>query len=428
MYRYLILIVLFLTICFSCSNDENVFSPSEGFVDSNVNFKLIDTITFKMSTFKIDSFATDLYNTILVGKYEDEFFGKVVCNGYVNFVPNNFSLDEEAVFDSIVVNLAYKSYYYNDTLNLKKIKIYELEERFKYRYGESNFYNTTNFETSNLIGEKSFYPKIGKDSLTVTLSNDFGENLFNRIRSGGINDIEELSLFLKGLKIVPDDSENSAILSFDVTSSYLRFYYSLPDEIEEAKFYDFVYSDLYTNRNHFTQVVCDRTGTILPTDFITQRNEINSQSLGNQTFIQAGEGIVTKIRFPNFKESIQNMNINGTIFKADLKIPIKNNSYNDNLYISDSLRVFIVNQNNDLISEMSYAKLINEDEEFNRRYYNVSVESFLKSSLTNNNYTNYGIILIPINYSSSVTRLVLNDNYNSSAKSKLYLTYLTYGN
>jgi hypothetical protein len=424
-----VLFLSILVVTISCSKqDLSFYTPSNEFISSNVKFQIIDTISFKMSTFKIDSLATDLYNKILVGKYDDPYFGAVKCNGFIHFTPVTYSYDDEAVFDSIVLNLGYSGYYYNDTLLQKRIKVYQLDKRLSYRNGQRNFYNTSNFPASTLIGEKAFYPRISKDSVKITLSPSFGQNLFNKIRDGVINNNEELNQNFKGLKVTPVDNENASIISFDVNNSYLRFYYSDPDEPGEAKYYDYKYTDFTTNRNHFTQISTDRSGTLLPVSFSNQENEIGSTTTNNLTFIQGGEGIVTKIRFPHFKESMYNLNQKGTLYKANLKIPLNNVYFSKKLFTSDSLRVFVVDQNNVIITETKNAHIKKEDPEFNKTYLSLFVEPFLENTLKINSYRNYGLILLPYDYGSATTRLILNDNKNGNEKSKLKITYLTYDN
>lgn len=424
-------IILLLSIfsLLSCSKeDDTSLTPSTNYINSDVKFQIIDTISFNMTTFKIDSLATDVFDNILVGKYNDFHFGEVISNGYINFFPSSYYIDDDAVLDSVVLNLSYSGYFYNDTLQQKNIKIHELNKKLDYRNNQYNFYNTTNFEVSNLIGERTFYPRISKDSIKVTLNNSFGSNLFNKIKNGEINNDNELSQFFKGLKISPGDNENASMISFKSNSSYIRFYYSTSDDPDEVEIYDFTYKDSETNRNHYSEIYSNRTGTSLPINFNNQENELNSINTNNLTYIQAGEGIVTKISLPNFKKSIENLNSNGTIYKAELKIPLNNNYYSKKLFTSDSLRVFIINQNNEIIGETRNAQIKREDPEFNSTYINMRIESFLESSLNINYYKNYGLMLIPYNYGSETTRLILNDNYNMNEKSKLKITYLTYGN
>ncbi|OYU80720.1 MAG: hypothetical protein CFE23_08350 [Flavobacterium sp. BFFFF1] len=423
-----ILYVLFGCLAFtSCSKDGiSFFSPSSEFVDSNIRLQVIDTFSFKMATFKLDSIVTDIYDNILVGRYHDAQFGDVECSGFITFVPDQFDLPDDAVFDSLVINLGYAGYFYNDTLSQKRLRIYELSKKLDYQNGQVNFYNTSDFPSANLIGERTFFPRISKDSITTKLSDSFGNNLFLKIRNGIINNAEELGDYFKGLKISPGDDENASIISFSVDKSYFRFYYSVPDEPTEVKTYDFKYKDFNTNRNHFTKVVCNREGTVLPMNFLNQETEVATNTTGHLAFVQGGEGIVTKFTFPNFKATMDELNLDGDIYKASLKIPLSNDYFSETLFTGDSLRVYVVGRNNEFLSESKRAVVKIEDPEFDEKYISVPVELFLENTLIRNEFKDYGLVLVPLNAGSVTTRLVLNDNNHPSKKAKLNFTYLTY--
>jgi hypothetical protein len=166
-FFYLMLIGIILSSC--VKEETDFFSPSGDFVNSNLELSVIDTISFKMSTIKLDSIITDVNGKILVGKYNDPVFGVIVASGYVDYAPDEYEIDDEAVFDSVVLNLPYSKYFYNDTLQQKTIKIEELAKTIRFRSEQYNFYNTTNIQTTNLIGQRSFYPRVNlKDSIKTT--------------------------------------------------------------------------------------------------------------------------------------------------------------------------------------------------------------------------------------------------------------------
>jgi len=418
----------------SCSEENTTyFTPSDEFITSNVAFKIVDTISFTMSTFKIDSLATDVYSKILVGQYNDAYFGKTTASGYAYFVPSSYYIDNSYVYDSIVLNLKYSGYFYNDTLLQKNIKVYHLDKKIRYRNGQTNFYNTNEIATTELIGQRTFYPRIYKDSIKITLDNSFGASLFDKIKTGVINSNDELNEYFKGLKITPSSDEEASIISFNVASSYIRFYYSNPSDPGTPLYYDFKYTDFTTNRNHFSQIKSDRTGTSLPVDFLNQEDEISSESLSNLTYIQGGVGITTKITFPHFKETMYDLG--GIIYKADLKIPLDNNLFNKKVYTGDSLRVFVVDLNNEVVSSLidSNGNTVNayvkkDDPEFNETYLNVSITPFLQSTINLNYYKDYGLILLPFDYGIKTDRLLLNGNKHPQNKAKLKLTLLNYDN
>lgn len=435
--KYLLLIIFgFITTFYSCSpnEDPDFFTPSDGFVDSNVKFSYLDTMSFKMSTFKMDSLATDLDNKLLVGQYIDPFLGKTTSHAFVNFTPVQYSLPDDAIFDSIVLNLKYSDYSYGDTLISKKIKVFELDENLNYLNGQGNFYNVSDFDINNILGERFYTPKASKDSIKITLNNSFGQNLFYKIKNGIISDVEELKNHYKGIKISPDESENGSIISFDVRLCYIRFYYHLDGYEDEVKYYDFRYFDFETNRNYFSQIYSDRTGTILPVNFSNQEDEVQSDLTNNLTYIQSGVGLVTKIYLPNFKERYDNLNFEGFLYKSELEIPINKNLYSDKTKIPDSLRVFLIDRNNQVINTLKdkqgkdvIARVNYENSEFNEINLNVPINRFIELTLNNNAiYKDYGVILIPFNYGSKVDRIIINGNQNPIRKSKLILTHLRY--
>jgi hypothetical protein len=317
--KYIFLSFLGIILITSCSNELTSFNPSEDFINSNVKFSVIDTITFKMSTLKLDSIITDVDNQILIGKYEDPHLGIIKSSGFIDYVPEDYDIDDNAVFDSIVLNLPYSGYFYNDTLLQKKIKVEELNRIIRFRNGQSSYYNTTNIATTNLIGQRTFYPRIkAKDSIKIPLEYSVGLNLFNKIRDGNIENQEDLKLFFKGLKISPDETENASIIGFSASSSYMRFYYSFPDEPGEVKSYDFVYNSSEGVNKYFSQISSDRSATVLP-NFTDNEVEFSPTNSNPFSYVNSGVGIVTKISFPHFNESIENLNQSGMIYKANLK-------------------------------------------------------------------------------------------------------------
>jgi hypothetical protein len=257
--------------------------------------------------------------------------------------------------------------------------------------------------------------------------------LFNKIRDGDISNLEDLKLIFKGIKISASDAENASIIGFNAVNSYIRFYYSIPDEPGEAKYVDFGYNDYGGINKYFTQIYSDRTNTVFP-DFINTETEFFPSNATPFAYVHSGVGIFTKFSFPYFQESISNLNQAGLIYKANLRIPIKNTSYSRNLYTPDSVQVFVVDQNNDILRTLDdgYSQAVGyvkQDEPgINEKYLEVPISSFLKTALNAPLYKNYGLIIVPFDYNTSTTRMILNSNTNSDEKTKLILTYLNYEN
>jgi hypothetical protein len=412
---------------------DDAYDPGDGFTESNVRVVAIDTFGVTMSTFRYDSIINQGQSRVLVGRYSDPYFGIVKASAFADFTPETYSLDEEAVFDSIVVSLKYDGFYYNDTLLQKTIKVQELAKEIRFRNNQSYFYNTSDVEAnSTIIGEKTFYPRISNDSLTIRLTDAFGQNLFNKIQSNIINDQEQFTDYFKGLKIAPDDTEDASIIGFNIAHTYIRMYYSFPDQSSsESEYMDLNYRST-TDKKFFSKIESDRNGTPLQ-NVNGQENESSSESLNNLTYIQSGIGITTKITFPNIRDIRYINNNNGSIFKANLKVKLNNAYYDKKVHPGDSLYVYVLDQNNDILAPLYNAGgdqvagyIDYSNEEINEVYLYVPVEDFLEKVITNSTYLNYGLALIPLHFNSTTERLILNGENNSDYESRLELTYIIY--
>ena len=419
----------------SCDNESDAFEAGQDFTQSNIKVVQIDTFGLNMSTFRYDSITTSGYDRIMVGRYADPYFGKVKATGFIDFLPETYYIDDAAVLDSVVLNMPYDGFYYNDTLQSKTIKIQELTKEIRFKNDQSYFYNTSDVAASNtVIGQKTFKPRISRDSLTVTLNYNFGQNLFSKIQNSIINDAEQFTDYFKGFKISADDTEDAAIMGFTASTSYVRMYYKIPGEESTAvQYIDLVYNS-GTNPKHFSRIESDRAGTLLQ-NLTGQENEATTSSLNNYAFIQAGIGITTKFTFPSIREiaTVNSGNGNGDIFKANLKIKIQNANYSKNLYTSDSLYIYVIDQNNDYVSRLTdsasnpvMAYVDKQDVENNEVYLVAPVEVFLTNAINNADYAKYGIILVPVNFNSTTERLILNGEKNTNYKSRLELTYVIY--
>lgn len=432
---YSALLLLAILVFTACDNDSltKTFTTGEDFTQSNINIIQIDTFTMKMSTFKFDSITSEGNSRILVGRYTDPAFGIVKAAGFVDYMPSTYTIDQLAVFDSVVLNLPYGNFYYNDTLARKTIKVQELTKEIRFKNNQYYFYNTSTVTASaTVIGQKTFLPRISKDSLTVTLSNAFGQNLFSKLKSHIINDQEQFTDYFKGIKISADDSEDASIIGFNAATSYIRLYYTMP-EATSSNYIDLVYNSYAGVQKFFSHIEGDRNGTLLQAIGGNQENELASAATNNLCYIQSGIGITTKITFPNLR-NISTINDNkGSIFKANVRLKISKQYYNDNMYPGDSLYVYVVDQNNDLVAPLADAAGNNvigyidyATAETNDVYITAPVETYLEKVLNDNLYLKYGLIFLPKDFNSSTKRLILNGENNSEYKSRLELTYITY--
>jgi hypothetical protein len=423
-----ITIVGFLIIS-NCSSDEfTSLSVGEAFTNTNIRVLSIDTFSIELSTMKFDSLVTTSQGRLLLGQYHDDYAGTVRASTYFRVHPNSYYLDDDAVLDSVGLILEYDNYFYNDTTQTSTINIHKLQEKLSsengYLYNASQF----NYQT-NSLGNKSFEAEPNSDSLYVTLDYNFGLDIFNDIKDNLITDEEALYQKLKGFYIEPGNTDNSAIVGFSPPGSYLRFFYSIPNELEDTEStYDFNLDSETTA--YFNNIQSNVSGLPLE-DITSQEYNLISTASNNICYNQSGTGYATRIRFPTI-ENIYDINDEGTILDATLYIQPTFSSYSEIQPIADVLELYTVDQNNNLSLQVSnsanfvYAYFQSDDSEYNNQVYAVSVLDYLDNKLNQEPKIDDALIIIPEDYNYTVNKLLLNDSEASNYKTKLVITYAIY--
>ncbi|MRI01193.1 DUF4270 family protein [Kriegella sp. EG-1] len=412
----------------SCSNEylnSSDFEAGELFTDSNIRVVQFDTMTTILSTMKFDSVITSQSSRMLIGRYEDPVFGSVSSSSYVEMLPASYTIDTEAVYDSIVFIIRYDNYYYNDTLQENTIHIKKVKEKLN-PADDNNFYNTSSIDYEDEdVGIFTYTPRpIESDSILIKLSDSLGLDLFENLQDKNLINYDEFINHFKGLTLRPDDLDNSSIIGFSLASE-MRIYYSIEEDIEtEQYFTQFTINTSSTPTPFFNQIIAEEPNEYL--NSITDiENVLYSEDAEDQSFIQSGIGITTRIEFPHIK-SVYNIQGQGTLLDATLRIKPKEASYNDELILRDTLSVYIVDQNNVLTSATSMSAILNrENQEFNDIYYELQLSSYLEELLVTEKENTDALILLPYDYTSTVDRFVL-DVDNSNTGTQLELTYAIY--
>ncbi len=427
--RYLFLFIL-VTCLNSCNKDisELTLRIGEDYVSSDTKVYFIDTLTVKSSTFQFDSLIVSSANRLLIGAYKDEVFGKTHSKGYIQLVNSIYNIDDDAVYDSIALILNYDKYFYNDTIPSQQFKVFELLENIE--PDDISYYNTTDFSyNSTPIAIKSFLSRPYKnDSLDIKISDVFGITLFNRIKNNDINNDEEFLDKYKGLLVEANENINTSVLGFS-KDSFLRMYYTINDEIESIeKTIDFTFN----SSNTFNQISSDKTGTHFET-IVDQETFLPSLETDNNSFIQSGTGILTKIDIPYIK-SLNDISGEGVVIDAKLKFTLKQYTYSDNLFTRDSLQVFIIDRKSSVLGDLTTVDgttpvrsvIENKNSEFETDLYVIDIKKFidLKQAET---YQEYYLAIYPQNFNSSVDRYIFNgEQASDDLRMKLELTYIVY--
>ncbi|MDO1511730.1 DUF4270 family protein [Maribacter confluentis] len=421
----------------SCSQEnynDSDFVAGETFTNSNIQLYHIDTLSVETSTMKFDSILTSESTRILVGRYHDSIFGTVNASGFMQFLPSTYSIDTEAQFDSIVFIAGYDNYYYNDTLQKNTIEIKRISEQLKPADGD-NFYNTSTItHDEENLGSIEYYPRpISGDSIRIKLMDHYGTDIFDQLQEKNIVNTDEYIDRYKGIAMVPRGSDNGSIIGFSKSAdrTFVRLYYSIPTSEESVQGYlDIRLNTTSTPIPFFNQITADAPIPPLQT-LINSEINLASAASNNQSYIQSGIGIAMRLQFPNMS-TLFDIPGNGTILDGVLKIKPAPLSYSDELILSDSLAVYVVDHNNVLTEQLSisgsavYAILNKENQEFNDIYYQLPLAFYLEELQLKSRDKDDALILLPINYNSTVDRFVLNANGNGTNETILELTYAIY--
>ncbi len=423
---YVLILIGILTSC-SEDNETQPLEIGNDFIESTTKVFYIDTLTIKSSTFQFDSLVVSNPNRLLIGSYLDPIFGHTESKSFIQLNNNfDYSIEDNAQYDSIALILKHDNYFYNDTIPSQKLTVHQVLENIE--PNEGNYYNTSNFNFENtFIGVKNFNPKPYKnDFISIKINNTYGNSLFTKILQKDITNNDEFLNEYKGL-LVQGENTNTTVLGFS-TNSILRIYYTIEGEEYSEKTLDFTIN----TANTFNKTSSNKNGTYF-SSIVNQKTQIPSTETDNNSFIQAGTGVATRIDIPAI-ETLYDIPGTGTLINANLKISLKQSSATNNLHVRDSLKVYIINHKAEIVGTLTSTEDGNEllaiknieDQEFDTSYYNISMKQFLDIKLNTPN-EDFFLALYSKEFNSSVDRYVLNGEENSDKqKIQLEVIYAIY--
>jgi hypothetical protein len=425
----------------SCDSDVDTgsFAVGSDYLQINNNVILVDTMTVDVSTIQIDSLVTSSQNRIAVGSYDDPLFGKVQANSYFQlsgstYTVNVSSSDTEGgnyVFDSIRMVMKLDKYYYGDTTQVHSFTVHRLQQKVKTSLEDNTFHNDSDlaYDTESL-GSVSFKPKPNsQDSVNVVLSNEFGNALFQKLKSKEITNTDEFVDYFKGLVIKSSTSNSSNVIGFNL-SSELRLYYSkYLSESDSSLLITFGIYDVVKQFNNFS---LDKKGTLIE-NLPNSKSKLASVNTSNMGFVQSGTGIACRVDFPNIKQ-LKRLYDNGAIVDAQFTIKPVNGTYSSKYPLPDSLEVYVCDNLNRIKRRLTstsgsslYAVLSNKTDEFNENTgYSLSLTSFLQSELVKLSDDKSSLIFVLPSLSKGVNRLVLADQKSKENKLQLKIYYISY--
>ena len=428
--KFTIIGVFCALLLMSCATDDvAAYEVGSDFIENDIQIRVIDSFTVNTGTFQIDSIMTSGSSRILLGNISDEYLGDTKAQSYFQVVNTNFSIDSDAVYDSIGFVLNYDTYSYGDTLVPQTYTIHEVLETVEPEDGD-DFYNTDFLEfDSESRGVLTFTPKPNTDPLYIPMDDDLGEEIFNKILDNDINNSDDFSQYFKGLTIVPDTSVDSHILGFDIYSS-MRLYYTVKvDDIEdESDYIEFSISDIDKQFNAIsTDLSTGVIGEIDDSETVTYSEDVDD----NVYVFQASSGVFSKIEIPAIKK-LRELSNTATTLSAELTFKPLKGTYDDLHPLPTFLSVFIVDHKNRFLGQLTntsgatvFAYLNSSDDEFDENtFYSVDLSAYVETILANDEDLNYSLAIQFTDGNKAVDRMVLSDAQSESTK--LTVKYLNY--
>lgn len=417
--------ILLISACFSAceiQGDKDIGLDIQPQIQ-DINVYFTDTVTIHTSTVLLDSIATTNTGYLISGQYLHPLVGNAGATSFFSIGINESSpsIATSAVYDSLVLLLDYDTYSYGDTTQMQHLSVHQLIDPLvdtKVYYGFDQL-----AYVSEAMGSKVFQPRpFTQVPLSIRLSDQMGEEMFNLAKANSLTSSMEVKNYIKGFALVPGNEDNASILRFNASSdsTVIRLYYHETNLDTEKRTYDFKISNGGSYFNGFTG---DRTSTdiaLLQTTF----QSIPSQTTQQQTYIQGGTGLRTRIDIPYLRSlnTIGNVGMNGATLVIE---PVKG-TYSSSVSLPESIVLQEVNGSNWIINTTAETSISLQAEHQNETYYyKYDLTSYVNNVFAESTNSKNGLLLsLPsTDNQNTLQTLVLGSNSNGQYKIKLEIYY-----
>jgi hypothetical protein len=377
------------------------FEQGQNFVDSNSGVVLIDTMKIVASTVRLDSIVTSKLSRLLVGGYSGVYTGTVTANPHFQINSSSFSLTEtDLVYDSLVLCMNYDGYFIGDTTKLMTLNVKQITEDLILNT-DGYLYNNSSFQLDDkTLAEVKFYPcPRSTDELYLHLSDTIGLDLFNKILADN-DTILNSSYFLeyfKGMALVSQEGQNQAAVGFVHDSVSVKLYYHELVKSVDSKEKTYLKFPVTTSDVWFNQILHNTAGTLLG-PIITKKNELQSSLTSDQTMIQGGTAVYTKIGIPGI-DYLKGYGKNVAFIAANMQFTPVKGTYSDLNPLPDSLSVYIVDHKNMISSQFSntagniYATKVVPANIDQLPYYTIDVSQFFDTELADLTSSDHSLMI-----------------------------------
>lgn len=415
---------LLLSSCETAADFEDALPDSY----NPLTASYVDTFTVRTSTVLADSVPSSTSSYLLTGRYRDARLGTITARGYLQLGLNGTLDVTDAVFDSLVLDLATDTYRYGDTTRQQTLEVHQLQTDLR---GTATYYTAdARPYDAAALGRRPFRAgKLGS-SLRVRLADALGQRLLTTAQAGGLSTNDELLALLPGLVLTPGATDDAALLRFGVGTTALLLYYHFPLDPKQVVTYGFAAT---YGPKHFYQLEADRLGTLL-SGLNRPRQGVPSALTAEESYIQAGLGVQTKVEFPYLLE-LKKLGTNLVVNAAELEAEVVAGSENRFLPPPSALTPRLTtagNRGGAYFSDATgaavtanYQRGISARTGLERGYYTLPLTSYCTQALARN-IPNDGILLTP-GSSGVAERVVLGSGQHPEAPMKLRLYFTRVG-
>lgn len=426
----------------SCADDEAVYKIGDRFVKEESKIHYVDTLTVNVSTVRTDSLGATGYNTVFVGYQNDPLLGTSEAKSYVEFIPSTSlpSLDEDAIFEQLVIYIKQTGYYSGDTTVEKTLAFHEVLEPIEPRNNNQRLYSTDTFLiNASPLATHSFKqrPKASREEF-IKLPDALGLKWFDWLVNSN-DTISNGTSFKKqfpGLALLPvtkDLSWASTFFGYNTTPAdtnnvqqlQLRLYYRIRGQ-ENSSYFSFTPSE--TSRV-FTNYSVDYSGSLV--DGIENTGVVASKNSNNLVAVQAGGSLGFRIDIPMI-ENLKEIHPNLSVMDARLMIKPRKGTY-DKASELPQLSVYWIDSKNltkvqltDFSGNPILSTLVADDEFNDNTYYSIDLLGFIlnKTNQLNPDQTLF-ISLSNQDNLTSFKRVIFGDQ-SFSESLQLQLHYVVY--
>ena len=438
-FSIIISFILAITLLVTSCKKADVQFGSEFLDNGLTQIVRIDSFTPSLSTVYLDSFITSNKGAVVIGSYNDAYFGRISSESFFEVNPPSYSnIYDQTMFDSIALIIKPNGFYYGDTTKPLHLTVSKLSELIVSKnFDVSNqYYNNQSFKTGYIIGTGTKYINpFRKDDIIIRLADSIGSNLFAQLQNQNNTIFKTTTDFINyfnGLKINAELGDNTIFGFSDAVT--MRLYYRKSSAFPQNLTADFTLTNKAHQFNHITTDRSKVANSYIKNISIT-RNEIPSALTDNMSYNQSFSGLMTKIRLNSIND-VQKLPNYAKILKAVLVIKPLEGSFNlDSYTLPSNLRLSTTNPLNQFIGDILNVGSNGSAVQTGNLYidnlnslgteYTYDLTPYVKSLLNNSEAIDNGLLLSPPSpaFQNQSNRVLVGDNFNPNAKTQLVIYY-----